>query len=57
MLRLCFAKFLELSGMALLASALYWGIFQKNMGMEIRLLALGALVFAGGWMIEPRSES
>lgn len=53
-MRWCFAKFLELSGISLLASALYWGVAEGSMGMEMRLLALGSLVFAAGWVLEPR---
>ncbi|MCC6741187.1 MAG: hypothetical protein IT452_19255 [Planctomycetia bacterium] len=53
-MRWCLAKFLELSGISLLASALYWGVGQGSMKMEMRLLALGSVVFAAGWWLEPR---
>jgi hypothetical protein len=54
MIRWYFAKFLELSGIGLLTSALWFGIAQNSMSMEVKLLALGAIVFAFGWALDPR---
>ncbi len=53
-MRWYFAKFLELSGIALLGSALYWGIVQNSMKMEVQLLTVGSVVFAVGWFLDSR---
>lgn len=53
-MRWYFAKFLELSGIALLGSALYWGIVQDSMKMEVQLLTVGSVVFAFGWFLDSR---
>lgn len=53
-MRWYFAKFLELSGIALLGSALYWGIVQNSMKMEVQLLTVGSVVFAFGWFLDSR---
>ena len=41
-----FAKFLELSGISIIASALYWGIAFHSMSMEVKLFSVGSIVFA-----------
>lgn len=56
MLRWYFAKFLEICGMSLLGSALYFGVAQNDMGMEVKLLALGAIIFGAGYVFEPRGK-
>ena len=53
-MRWYFAKFLELSGIALLGSALYWGMVMDSMKMEVQLLTVGSVVFAVGWFLEAR---
>lgn len=54
MIRWYMAKFLELSGMSLLGSALYFGMVQDNMTMEVKLLMLGVIVFLSGLILEKR---
>ena len=49
-----FAKFLELSGIALLGSALYWGMVQNSMKMEVQLLTVGTVVFCVGWFLDSK---
>ena len=53
-MRWSIAKFLELSGIALLTSALYWGLVQNSMQMEVRLLSVGAIVFCVGWFLDSK---
>jgi hypothetical protein len=53
-MRWSFAKFLELSGIALLGSALYWGMVQNSMKMEVQLLTVGTVVFCVGWFLDSR---
>ncbi|MEK7466470.1 MAG: hypothetical protein AAB074_03555 [Planctomycetota bacterium] len=53
-MRWSFAKFLELSGIALLGSALYWGIVENSMKMEVKLLTVGTVVFSVGWFLDSR---
>lgn len=54
MIRWYFAKFLQLSGMSLLGSALYFGVAQNDMKMEVKLLAFGTVVFLAGFMLDRR---
>lgn len=49
-----FAKLLQALGMAELLVALYFGIFLKDMGMEMVFLLLGLAFFILGTVIERR---
>ncbi|NUN50844.1 MAG: hypothetical protein HUU15_18715 [Candidatus Brocadiae bacterium] len=48
------AKFLELTGIALCTSALYFGLVLNSMNMEVKLLSIGLLVFAFGWVLDAK---
>ena len=48
-------KFLELNGLLLLGSGLVWGIHQKDLEGEMRMLGLGVVVFLVGHLLERRA--
>ena len=51
------AKTLQLIGLATVGLGLYLGLaHERGMTDELRLLAAGALVFMGGWLLERRSQ-
>ena len=53
-----FAKLLELIGFAHVGYALFVGLTQENaMGPELKLLMLGALLFALGRMLERKAAA
>lgn len=49
-------KILQIFGIFLLGEALYFGIFRHSMGKEMTLLAIGALAFFIGWLIQKRTK-
>lgn len=49
-------KILQIFGIFLLGEALYFGIFRHSMGKEMTLLAIGALVFFIGWIMQKRTK-
>lgn len=55
-MRWYFAKFLELSGIAVIASALYWGIAMNSMSMEVKFFTIGSVVFCIGWFLDSRGS-
>ena len=46
------AKGLQLSGMATLPFALYFGESQKSMALELKYLLVGSILFAIGYFID-----
>jgi hypothetical protein len=52
------AKFLQLSGISMMPTALFLGVTAQNgMTLEVRFLALGVMLFAAGWLVEGKRET
>ena len=51
-IRLFLAKSVELTGMVVVGIALFVGVHDNDMDRELTTLALGALVFIAGWLLE-----
>lgn len=51
------AKFLELLGMVILLSGLFFGISYSLIKFELAALGIGCLVFYIGWLLEKRMAS
>ena len=51
-IRLFLAKSVELTGMVVVGIALFVGVQDNDMDRELTTLALGALVFIAGWLLE-----
>ncbi|HUP45210.1 MAG TPA: hypothetical protein VM779_06825 [Thermoanaerobaculia bacterium] len=49
-------RLLQLIGLLLLPLGLMIGLFHDNIGLEVRLLFIGGLLFTIGWMLARRTE-
>ena len=46
-----FGRFFQLIGLVMLPIGLFIGLFRENVGLEVRLLFIGAAFFVLGWLI------
>ena len=49
-------KFLELNGIVILTFGLIFGMYRDDLKMEMKMLALGAVVFLVGYLVERKGN-
>ena len=49
------ARGLQLIGLAEVGYGLFIGVFEGDIGREIRFAALGGLIFLAGWLVQKRA--
>ena len=49
-------RILQIAGMVILPIGLYLGMARGEVQTEVRLLAIGGLLYVTGWMISRKSE-
>lgn len=48
---LLFGRFFQLVGLVILPVGLYLGLAKDNVGLEVKLLAIGGAFFIVGWLM------
>ncbi|HSP14891.1 MAG TPA: hypothetical protein VLV78_09080 [Thermoanaerobaculia bacterium] len=51
-----FGRLLQLFAMLLLPIGLGMGLFRDNVGIEVRLLAIGGALFVIGWLLAKKAQ-
>ncbi|MGR3309537.1 MAG: hypothetical protein ACUZ77_02075 [Candidatus Brocadiales bacterium] len=52
MIRYYISKIFQIYGIFLVGEGLYFGLVKHSMGKEMKLLAVGVLIFFIGWIIQ-----
>ena len=52
-----FGRFFQMIGMVILPIGLFIGLFRDNVGLEVRLLFVGAAFFVVGWLMARRRSA
>ena len=48
------ARILQLAGLIYMGFGLFVGLYEEDIGREVRLAIIGGLIFTAGWLLQKR---
>jgi hypothetical protein len=51
------ARILQLAGLIYMGFGLFVGLYEEDIGREVRFAIIGGLIFTAGWLLQKRGQS